>query len=348
MPKQSKKQDKGGAIDLGAVAAPVVLYGIHSLMTANKKTTPPPSANKKPRRFTRGGDGSAELATEALTSAMDMYCDKKNVATPAATEQPVSVMAEELMPAVAPGTTGGKQQKRKGGMRDLLDRLLQRGGENGMMVANQDVAPPATTVGVSTPSSGGEVEGAVDKTALLNVTMGQVETPEPVPMVGGKKSMKKSKKQMKKGGDDEADQEQDGGKKKSKKQMKKGGDDEADQDQQQGGKKQKKGGKKQQKKGGADEVQQQLDDAKQDAQLADDDQEQQQQGGKKQKKGGKKQQKKGGADAEYFQEQLAADLEMINQQQGGKKQKKQTKGGALDMYAQQLDQIMKGLQGMMA
>ena len=62
MVKQQQKKDKdGGSVELGAVATPVVLYGLRSLLTPNKKDKKETAGGKRQQRKQDGGEGLADL-----------------------------------------------------------------------------------------------------------------------------------------------------------------------------------------------------------------------------------------------------------------------------------------------
>lgn len=104
MVKQQKKDKKGGSVELGAVATPVVLYGLRSLLTPNKKDKKETAGGKKQYK-SKGGEGLANLG-ELVKKSMEGTV--------------TSGLLNSLMPQGAPAAAqaGGKRRQRK-----------QRGGE---------------------------------------------------------------------------------------------------------------------------------------------------------------------------------------------------------------------------
>ena len=114
MVKQQQKKDKeGGSVELGAVATPVVLYGLRSLLTPNKKDKKETAGGKqRQQRQQRGGEGLADLG-KLVQKSME------------------GTVTGSLLDAVA--MEGGKRRKQR----------KQRGGEGENMpeMPNPTAAP---------------------------------------------------------------------------------------------------------------------------------------------------------------------------------------------------------------
>ena len=127
--QQQKKDKKGGSVELGAVATPVVLYGLRSLLTPNKKDKKETAGGKKQYK-SKGGEGLANLG-ELVKKSMEGTV--------------TSGLLNTLMPqqpaATAPVQAGGKrrsQRKQRGGEGEDMPEMIeggkrrtrkQRGGE---------------------------------------------------------------------------------------------------------------------------------------------------------------------------------------------------------------------------
>jgi hypothetical protein len=346
--RQQKKQTRkggdadGGAIEFGSILAPAILYGLRRAVD--------PKAGRK----MRGGE-SSELLMDTQKTGMEVEGGKRRkakrggatdavfVSQPSPLEGGLEDVLSKQLPtgAVVPVLEGGKRKraakrvvKRGGGMfssqpapieadvaRPLPGQLPLMAADGGDLIVPKEAGP------VAAEGAGGVLEGGRRRKAKKAVKRGGDKDQSDDDQEGGKK--RKAKKAVKRGGDkDQSDDDQDGGKKrKAKKAVKRGGADDTMMEQyasvdQDGGKKRK--AKKAVKRGGADDNMME--------QYASVDQE----GGKRK---GKKAVKRGGADDTMMEQYASVD------QEGGKRKGK--RGGALDLFTQQLKQVTDQLNELM-
>ena len=329
----------GGAIELGSILAPAVLYGLRRALDSNKSKG----------RKVRGGN-SDELLMETQETGMDEYTAPQEggkrrkrrggavnavfVSQPSPLEGGVEEVLSTQLPVAGavPVLEGGKKRKAKkdtkrGGDKDKSDddqeggkkRKAKKDTKRGGSIFSSQPAPIEADV----------VRPLPGQLPLLPADGGDLIVPKeagPVAAEGAgvvlKGGKRKAKKDDKRGGDkDKSDDDQEGGKKrKAKKAAKRGGDKDQSDDDQEGGKKRK--AKKAVKRGG-------------DKDQSDDDQE----GGKKRKRVVKR----GGAD-DTMMEQYAS----VDQEGGKRKDKKDDKrGGAIDLFTQQLKEVTDQLNKLM-
>jgi hypothetical protein len=188
MVKQSKKQQddkQGGAIDLGTVATPIVLYGLHALLKDDGKKVMA-SVTKPMKKFSRGfakRGGAAEDGDVAVE--MDMAVSG----------------VEETQEDFSNYQLGGKKPWGKG------KKMMKKGGDQQEQEQEQD---------------GGKKKRAARKQKGGDQEQEQ-EQDQDQEQDGGKK--KRAARKQKGGDQQDQEQEQDGGKKKKRaaRKMKKGG-----------------------------------------------------------------------------------------------------------------------------
>ena len=304
----------GGAIELGSILAPAVLYGLRRALDSNKSKG----------RKVRGGN-SDELLMETQETGMDEYTAPQEggkrrkrrggatnavfVSQPSPLEGGVEEVLSTQLPAAGavPVLEGGKKRKAKkdtkrGGDKDKSDDD-QEGGKKrkakkdtkrgGSIFSSQpapieaDVVRPLPGQLPLLPADGGDLIVPKEAGPVAAEGAGGV-------LEGGKR---KAKKAVKRGGDkDKSDDDQEGGKRKAKKDAKRGGDKDKSDDDQEGGKRK---AKKAVKRGGADET---------------------------------------------MMEQYAS----VDQEGGKRKDKKDDKrGGAIDLFTQQLKEVTDQLNKLM-
>ena len=354
----------GGAIELGSILAPAVLYGLRRALDSNKSKG----------RKVRGGN-SDELLMETQETGMDEYTapqeggkrrkrrggavDAVFVSQPSPLEGGVEEVLSTQLPVAGavPVLEGGKKRKAKkdtkrGGDKDKSDddqeggkkrkakKAVKRGGDKDQSDDDQEggkkrKAKKAVKRGGSIFSS----QPAPIEADVVRPLPGQLPL---LPADGGDLIVPKEAGPVAAEG---AGGVLEGGRRKAKKDTKRGGDKDKSDDDQEGGKKRK--AKKAAKRGG-------------DKDQSDDDQE----GGKKRKakkavkrggdkdqsdddqEGGKKRKrvvKRGGAD-DTMMEQYAS----VDQEGGKRKDKKDDKrGGAIDLFTQQLKEVTDQLNKLM-
>jgi hypothetical protein len=147
MVKQQQKKDKeGGSVELGAVATPVVLYGLRSLLTPNKKDKKETAGGKQ--RKQRGGEGLADLGklvqksmegtvTGSLLNAVPMEGGKRRRARKQRGGEDMPEMPNPSVEVPEMPMEGGKRRKQR----------KQRGGEGEDMSEMPEVAAPEVMEG---------------------------------------------------------------------------------------------------------------------------------------------------------------------------------------------------------